>query len=96
MQGSQDGSPEFRYYSFKSETASPAATNVSTFTVLKEVEYQKTDAGYHAATTDASAYYDCCRKLRQNYADYLTARVLETYGDQRSQIYMQRANNFIV
>ena len=96
MQGSQDGAPEFRYYSFKAATATPTASNVSTFSVLKEVEYENTGAGYHEASGNDSAYYDCCRKLRQNYADYLTARVLETYGDQRSQIYMQRANNFIV
>lgn len=95
MQGTQDGSPEFRYYSFKAATATPVSANVTTFIVLKEVRYEDTNAGYHEASGNDSAYYDCCQKLRQNYVDYLTARVLETYGDQRSQIYMQRANNFI-
>jgi hypothetical protein len=95
-QGSQDGSPSFRYYSFASNTASPTSSDIATFIILKEVRYRDTNYGYTAATTNPAvpARYDSCQRLRQNYADYITARVMETYNDARAQAYIQRALSF--
>ena len=43
-----------------------------------------------------AAGYDISRRLRQNIIDYLTAMVMETYSDQRAQLFSQKANNFSI
>lgn len=47
-----------------------------------------------AVTYSASGSYAYSSRLLQNIIDWLTAKVLETYGDQRAQSYYQRALTF--
>lgn len=74
--------PEFKYYSLRENTADPASA-ISQLYIIQEQLY----------TSDATGY-DISRRLRQNIIDWLTGKVMETYNDQRAQLYYQRANNF--
>jgi len=73
----------FKYYSLKDSTA--AADAVSIFLVVEEQTYN----------ADAVSY-EISYRLRQNIIDCLTAKVMETYNDQRAQTFYQKANNFII
>lgn len=81
LQGQHDG-PAFRYYSLSSQIT-PASSAIAQLSFVQEQTY----------SSNATAY-PIARPLRQNIIDYITARVLETFGDQRAQSYFQRANNF--
>lgn len=84
MQGSQDGTPKFRYYSLATGTSSPtAAGTIDTLLILKEVKYSSEATSYNG-----------CQRLRQNYIDYTTARIMETYNDARAQSYYQKAASY--
>jgi len=71
----------FRYYSLKEATT--ASDAVSVFLVVEEQTYN----------ADA-ANYEISYRLRQNIIDCLTAKVMETYNDQRAQSFYQKANDF--
>lgn len=94
QQASKDGSPIFKYYSYKNSTPNPASTNVTTLSIIQEVRFEDTSAGYIAPSGNNSGTYDSCLMLRQNYIDYITARVMETFGDARAQAYYTRALTF--
>jgi len=81
-----NGGPKFKYYSL--ESATEQETAIAQLSIVKEQTY--------IAPTEqvADPSYNISALLRQNIIDYLTARVMETYNDQRSQIYTQRANSF--
>jgi len=81
LQGKHTG-PSFKYYSIgtPSSYSSNPASAIGQMAFIQEVEYA-------AATTT----YAISRRLRQNIVDHLTAMVMETYGDQRSQAYYQKA-----
>jgi len=81
LQGRHTG-PSFRYYSIgtpSTYTSNPASA-ISQMAFVQEVEY----------ASDTTTYA-ISRRLRQNIVDQLTAMVIETYGDQRSQAYYQKA-----
>lgn len=73
--------PCFKYYSCGS---------TATVAVLIFVQEQF----YTPQVGSTEVTYDISRRLRQNIIDYLTAKVMETYGDQRSQAYYQKAFTF--
>lgn len=66
-----------------------ASNDIETFLVIKRLSY--------VAPTDLvpDPSYNISGLLRQNIIDYLTAVVMDTYADQRSQIYYQKASNYI-
>ena len=80
LQGRHTG-PSFKYYSCGS---------TATVAVLIFVQEQF----YTPQVGSTEVTYDISRRLRQNIIDYLTAQVMETYGDQRSQAYYQKALTF--
>ena len=69
----------FKYYSLKASTT--AADAVSVFLVVEEQTYNNEG-------------YEISYRLRQNIIDCLTAKVMETYNDQRAQSFYQKANDF--
>ena len=81
--------PAFKYYTINPSGSgfngyrNTPSTAVAQLSVIKEQFY----------ASDAASY-NISRRLRQNIIDYLTAMVMDTYGDQRSQTYIQRANNY--
>ena len=85
LQGQHSG-PEFKYYTTDITTETAEAT-IEQFKYIKEQTYPGT-----AATNDHT--YDISRRLRQNIIDLTTARVMETFGDQRAQAYYQKASSF--
>lgn len=80
LQGRQT-EPAFKYYSLKN-SYSPANA-ISQLIIIQEQFYESDATGY-----------DISRRLRQNIIDRLTALVMETYNDQRAQLYYQKANNY--
>lgn len=87
-QGRHTG-PIFKYYSlnehglnFDDYQAQPSSA-IDQLVFIKEYKYY-----------DGTVSYDISRVLRQNIIDYLTGLVLETYNDQRAQIFFSKANNF--
>jgi len=86
LQDLQNG-PSFKYYSLTNETT-VADDAIDQLSIVKEQTYI-------APTQELlDPSYNISALLRQNIIDYLTARVMETYNDQRSQIYTQRANSY--
>lgn len=79
LQGEHSG-PAFRYYTTDTTVA---ANVISNMVFVQEQVY-----------ADATASYTVSRRLRQNAIDYLTAMVLDTFGDQRAQAFYQRASVF--
>ena len=71
----------FKYYSLKASTT--AAGAVSVFLVVEEQTY----------SADAASY-EISYRLRQNIIDCLTAKVMETYNDQRAQSFYHKAIDF--
>lgn len=89
-QGRHTG-PVLKYYSLNPEGANFAAykaTPTSAITRLTFVQEQ-----FHPGPT---AGFDISRRLRQNILDYLTAMVLDIYGNQRAQVFYQKASNFSI
>ena len=84
LQGAHTG-PAFQYYTLANPGAYTAvpANAIAQFSIVQEQIYS-------AETTE----YQASRRIRQNIIDYLTAIVMDTYADQRSQIYHQKANSF--
>lgn len=80
LQGKQTG-PHFKYYTI-SQDIEPS----SAIALLEYVQEQ-----FYAS--DAASYM-ISRRLRQNIIDCLTAKVMETYNDQRAQSFYQKANNY--
>ena len=72
------------YYSLK-DTTETVGNPVATFQVIYEKKY---------ADTIPAEGYAISSLLRQNIIDYLTARVMETYSDQRAQAFFTRALQF--
>ena len=84
LQGRHSG-PAFNFYSLTDPSAyagNPRAA-VAQFSYVEEQLYSSAATGYPIS-----------RRLRQNIIDCLTAMVMETYSDQRSQLFYQKANNF--
>lgn len=84
FQGVHSG-PAFRYYSLKDASAYSAdpVSAIRTFSYVEEQRFSHSALGYTVP-----------RRLRQNVIDWLTASVMEIYGDQRAQSFIQKANNF--
>lgn len=84
VQGEHTG-PEFRYYTLDKpeDYAGDPASAISLFSFLKEQSFKPGDMGY-----------DIPRRLKSNIIDCLTAKVLETYSDQRAQSFYQKASIF--
>ena len=80
QQGRHTG-PQFKYYSLKSQLDPDEA--IARLSFVKEQFF-----------TNSNACYQISRRLRQNILDYLTAMVLETYGDQRAQGWYTKAASF--
>lgn len=86
LQQGRHTEPEFKYYTLRNGGSSYAmapAAAIAQLLVVQEQFYASDAAGY-----------DISRRLRQNVIDCLTAKVMETYNDQRAQSYYQKANNF--
>ena len=77
--------PEFKYYSIGTpETyVSDPTTAIAYLSIIHELHYSV-----------GARSYDISPRLKQNVVDQVTARVLETYGDQRYQLYQQRSITF--
>jgi len=88
LQGRHTG-PSFRYYTI----GTPETYQSAPFTAIAEMIYVKEQFFPGTATTNDHTY-DISRRLRQNIIDLTTARVMETFGDQRAQAYYQKANTF--
>lgn len=73
--------PAFRYYTLRSNISASSA--ISQLYIVQEQFYSSDATGYEIS-----------RRLRQNIINWLTAMVMETYSDQRSQIYYQKAQAF--
>lgn len=82
LQGRHTG-PAFKYYSMSDGYGGTAADAIAQLSIIEEQFY----------SADATGY-DISRRLRQNIINDLTAKVLETYSDQRAQAFYQKANNF--
>ena len=84
LQGRHTG-PAFKYYSLSDGSAytSNPSSAIAQFSYVEEQLYSSSATGYPIS-----------RRLRQNIIDCLTAMVMETYSDQRSQLFYQKANNF--
>ena len=81
-----EGTPTFKYYSISNPSGysgNPAGA-IKQFSFVPEVFY----------VSDSTSNYPCAPRLRQNVVDYLTALVLETFNDQRSQTFYQKASSF--
>lgn len=65
---------------------------IEQFSYVQEQSYP----GEHFLTPSHQYVYGyyISRRIRQNIIDYLTAVVLEVYGDQRAQTFYQKANQF--
>ena len=77
VQVPSNGSPQYRFYSFKTKGG-----RVTPY-IVKRQNYAADATGYNYSS-----------KLKQNIVDCLTAKVMETFGDQRAQSFYQRANIF--
>lgn len=75
--------PAFKYYSMKDGYDGTAAEAIAQLSIVEEQFYASDATGYLIS-----------RRLRQNIIDLLTAKVMETRGDQLAQSYYQKANNF--
>lgn len=75
--------PAFKYYSMKDGYDGAAADAIAQLSIVEEQFYASDATGYLIS-----------RRLRQNIIDLLTAKVMETRGDQLAQSYYQKANNF--
>lgn len=73
-----NGTPEFCFYSFKSQN-----DKISSLFIIRRQDYDASATGYNYSP-----------RLKQNIVDCLTAKVLETFGDQRAQSFYQRAYTF--
>ena len=82
LQGRHTG-PAFKYYSMRDGYNGTAEDAIAQLSIVEELFYSAEATGY-----------DISRRLRQNIIDTLTAKVLETYSDQRAQVFYQKANNF--
>lgn len=82
LQGRHTG-PAFKYYSMSDGYGGTAADAIAQLSIVEEQFYSADATGYEIS-----------RRLRQNIIDALTAKVLETYSDQRAQAFYQKANNF--
>lgn len=85
MQGRHSG-PVLKYYTLTDGSAyedNPESA-ISRLTFVQEQFY----------IADNPNGYDISRRLRQNIIDYLTAMVLETYGNQHAESYYQKANSY--
>lgn len=91
LQGRHTG-PSFKYYTVDAEafTGSSPLDPFEAIALMKYVKEQK----YAGESGSTDVEYNISRRLRQNIIDTLTATVLETYGDQRAQVFAQKANNF--
>lgn len=89
LQGRHTG-PSFKYYT----VTTPADYSSNPFTAIAQMEYLKEQ--FYAASTELvpDPAYPISRRLRQNIVDYLTAMVMDTFGDQRSQAYYQKASMY--
>lgn len=87
LQGRHTG-PSFKYYT----VTTPADYSSNPFTAIAQMEYVKEQ--FYTAPTELvpDPAYPISRRLRQNIVDYLTAMVMDTFGDQRSQAYYTKAN----
>lgn len=89
LQGRHTG-PSFKYYT----VTTPADYSSNPFTAIAQMEYLKEQ--FYSAPTELvpDPAYPISRRLRQNIVDYLTAMVMDTFGDQRSQAYYQKASMY--
>lgn len=86
LQGRHDGGPRFRYYSLAEnpeEGTESEAVAVCEF--VKEEKYNE---------ESPATRYIVSQRLYQNIIDWLTATVLNTYGDQRARAFIQKASIF--
>ena len=77
--------PDFKYYSVDTPgqyTHDPESA-IAFLSIIHELHYSV-----------GARSYDISPRLKQNVVDQVTARVLETYGDQRYQLYQQRSITF--
>ena len=89
LQGRHTG-PSFKYYTLDAVTGSTAPDPFDTIALMRYVKEQK----YVASSGSTETTYNISRRLRQNIIDHLTATVLETFGDQRAQVFAQKATSF--
>lgn len=89
LQGRHTG-PSFKYYT----VATPTDYSSDPFTAIAQMEYLKEQ--FYTAPTELvpDPAYPISRRLRQNIVDYLTAMVMDTFSDQRSQAYYQKASMY--
>lgn len=88
VQGDHTG-PAFKYYTLDSDGDSFASYRATPASAIARLVWIQ-EKFYDAATTE----YYISRRLRQNIIDCLTAKVMETYSDQRAQSFYQKANNY--
>lgn len=88
LQGRHTG-PQLKYYTLNTEGQNYAAYVSTPADAISRLSFVQ-EQFYAAATTE----YNISRRLRQNIIDYLTAKVVETYSDQRAQAYYTKALAF--
>ena len=94
LAGDSGKAPKFAFYSVRDLSRFSGADPMSAYMAISRFNYIK-ELAYVAPTTQTpNPSYKISSRLRQNIIDYLTAMVMETYGDQRAQNFYQRASNF--
>ena len=92
LQGRQTG-PSFKYYRMDPDGSDFTGYQAAPLTAFT-MEYLQEQ--FYIAPTVLVPYpsYPISRRLRQNIVDYLTAKVMETFGDQRAQAFYNKASVF--
>ena len=85
--------PSFDYYSLLPSTIE-AKTPIQCVGRLSFIKEQFYSAPTMVDNVLTYPNYDISRRLRQNIIEYLTAMVLETYGDERAQAWYTKAASF--
>lgn len=89
LQGRHTG-PSFKYFT----VTTPADYSSNPFTAIAQMQYVQEQFYITPTELVPDPAYPISRRLRQNIVDYLTAMVMDTFGDQRSQAYYQKASMY--
>ena len=88
------GGPAFKYYSLDPDGAGFSGYQGAPLTAIAEMVVIRAEFYIEPTENNPDPEYNVCRRLWQNVIDYTTARVMETFGDQRAQSYYNKANSF--
>lgn len=92
LQGRHTG-PSFKYYTLDFNDAGFASLVSDPSSAIAQLAFVQ--ELFHTAWTETpNPLFPISRRLRQNMIDCLTAKVMEAYGDQRTQSFLNKANSF--